>query len=385
MQTFDTERPDIRTIGVTGTHGKGAVAGMLAWILECAGWQPGFRVGGVLDNFGSSSRAPSGRWMVVEVDEQDRSQLREPTDYFVCNFLEFERGGGEPDPLAEAIADIIASLAKNERLKEAFINLDCDGNRRLCERIGLRPTGYAVEHRAEFHAHVHGEADSPIEFQAYHRNEALGEFELGLSGRYNVVNALGALAVARRLGVEREAIVQGLATYAGMQSRLKGASGGGVTIVKERPRAAEEVGRLVDAQRDRVDKGRVWGVLEAHPDVVDASEPKAWARAASGLEDVLVTAGSARDQGRAQAFAATLREAGVEARHLGDETQLHQALLERVEAGDSVIFLGAEQLFRLADRFLAEVTSRAQTSEPRAAQPKVSGPFEVSNDDDESR
>jgi UDP-N-acetylmuramate--alanine ligase len=381
MQAFDTDRPAVRTIGVTGTHGKGAVAGMLAWMLECAGWQPGFEVGGILDNFGTSEREPAGGWMVVEIDEEDRQQLEAPVDYLICNFLEFEGGAGG-EKLARAIGDIIDSLSQNERLKEAFINLDCDGNRRLCERIGLRPTGYAVEHRAEFHGQVLGEA--PVEFEAFHRNEALGAFELGLPGRYNVVNALGALAVARRLGVEQAAIRQGLASYAGMQSRLEGASGGGVTIVKERPRPVA-VRQAIESLDGRVDKARLLCVFELPRDTPEGLEPSAWARAFSGVDEVLVTTPCGEGSGQGEAFTAALRQAGVEAGRVDQRDQVDESLLELIEPGDRVVFIGTDELFRVADRFLAEVTSRAQTAGPGPEQPRVSSPFADSNDDEEPR
>ncbi|MFB6375756.1 MAG: Mur ligase domain-containing protein, partial [Bradymonadaceae bacterium] len=81
---------DYRTIGVTGTHGKGTVSSMIAWILETAGWEPGFVIGGMLENFDTNARDADGDWMVVEIDESDGTHHNFSPDYVVCNFLELD-------------------------------------------------------------------------------------------------------------------------------------------------------------------------------------------------------------------------------------------------------------------------------------------------------
>jgi len=56
-------------LAVAGTHGKTTTTSLLAWILECAGLQPGFLVGGVPGNFGISARLGESRYFVIEADE----------------------------------------------------------------------------------------------------------------------------------------------------------------------------------------------------------------------------------------------------------------------------------------------------------------------------
>ena len=62
---------DRSVLAVAGTHGKTTTASLLAWILEHAGLDPGFLIGGVPANFGVSARLGSGPWFVIEADEYD--------------------------------------------------------------------------------------------------------------------------------------------------------------------------------------------------------------------------------------------------------------------------------------------------------------------------
>ena len=64
-------------LAVSGTHGKTTTASMLAWILEYAGMNPGFLIGGVPENFGVSARLGDSPFFVVEADEYDTAFFRQ--------------------------------------------------------------------------------------------------------------------------------------------------------------------------------------------------------------------------------------------------------------------------------------------------------------------
>ncbi|MDP6945135.1 MAG: Mur ligase domain-containing protein, partial [Myxococcota bacterium] len=59
------------SVVVTGTHGKTTTSAMTAWLLEVAGLEPGFMIGGVTGNFGTNHRVSDGGVFVVEGDEYD--------------------------------------------------------------------------------------------------------------------------------------------------------------------------------------------------------------------------------------------------------------------------------------------------------------------------
>jgi len=372
-----------RTIGVTGTHGKGTVSSMIAWILECAGLNPGFIIGGMLHNFGTNARDGQGDIMVVEVDESDGSHLNIKPDYVVCNFLELDHLNYY-DGLDDIIQNMVDFMESNERLKEAFVNLDCDGNRRLCERVALRPTGYATEHLAEYHARLLGPGQLPIEFEASRRGQVLGELELNLPGHYNVVNAMAALAVCRRLGVEMPAIREGLKTYLGMENRFTIATGGGVTIVKDYISHPTGMRKVLQSSLN-LGAGRVISIFKPYRYTLIKYLQHEYGEAFVGSDEVIITKMYAAEEDpipgiNTMTVVERIRENDLECTYIEDQTKINDYLYEHVRPGDKVIFFGGDDFFRMADEFLAEFTRRAQTSGPGPVQRRVSGPFDEPSD-----
>lgn len=367
-----------QTIGVTGTHGKGTVSSMIAWILECAGLKPGFVIGGRLNNFGINAR-DGDTWMVVEVDESDGTHQNFSPDLVVCNFL-------EPDHLnyyddwEDIITKMQSFIEDNPRLKEIFINLDCEGNRRMAERLTLRPTGYGMEHNTEWRAQLSGPGQLPIQFTATHKKRELGEFELNLPGRYNVVNAMAAMAVARRVGVDIPTIQQALSTYTGLENRFTIASGGGVTAVKDYNSHPTCMRKVLESARDLVD-GRIFSVFKPYRYTLTKYLQDEYGAAFHGSDEVIITTMYAANEDPipgvdTQLVVDKIRANDLKVTHIPDQNDITAYLLEVVRPGDKVIFFGGDDFFVMADAFIATLAQRAQRVEVVSASSPVGGPLD---------
>ncbi|MGB8517657.1 MAG: UDP-N-acetylmuramate:L-alanyl-gamma-D-glutamyl-meso-diaminopimelate ligase, partial [Gallionella sp.] len=217
----DTLLRDKWVLGVAGTHGKTTTTSMLAWILEYAGLNPGFLIGGVPENFGISARITESSFFVIEADEYDTAFFDKRSKFVhyhprtaILNNLEFDH------------ADIFADL---NAIETQFHNLVrtvpgnglvvCNGREESLQRVLKRGCWSSVE---TFGLPLpnplpKGEGVSDNGWTIANNNQvslngvAQGTLQWDLMGEHNRMNALAALAAARHVGVP---IAQGLAALA---------------------------------------------------------------------------------------------------------------------------------------------------------------------------
>lgn len=351
---------------------------MIAWILEQDGQNPGFIIGGELKNFDGNARLGGGDFLVVELSEDDEALDEVHCDYGVCNFLELEHLHREGDSM-RLVGALARFFEENKRLKEAFINLDCLGNRRLVEQLELRPTGYSLNFLSEFRGKFERKKEPPFVFQAYHREDFIGEFTLEIPGDYQVINALGAIAVTWRLGVEPAVIVDALKSYRGLKDRYALASGGGVRIRKSRMNYPRGIAKALAAVEADI-KGR--RVVVLRPDELVNLEHfhKEYAKALEGVDEVMLSASAAEDgQERIRRslhlLAGEIEAGGGQATFLMDKRALDELVVRRVKPGDEIIFFGDDELMEHADGIQAALAEREAKSPPGEGQPPLDGPL----------
>ncbi|MEO1267327.1 MAG: UDP-N-acetylmuramate--L-alanine ligase [Myxococcota bacterium] len=348
------------TIGVTGTHGKGTVSSMIAWILDQAGLEPGFIIGALLNNYGFNAR-DGERLFVAEVDESDGSHLKTRPNRVVCNFLELDHLNYYKD-LNNIIEAMARFIEDNPNLEALYINGDCAGNRTLIERLSRPVTTYGMETDVDVRGELLGQGQMPTRFAVSRHGERLGEAELNLPGRYNIVNACGAIAVAMDLGVPFETAATALARFEGLENRFTIVEAGGVYLVKDYISHPTGMRKVLQSARDLVE-GRLISVFKPYRYTLMKYLADEYATAFDGSDQVVITtmyaAGEPPIEGvNTEAFVANLRSGGYDVVHLPDQRDIHGWVLENAKPGDKVLFFGGDDFFRMCDRIAEDLRSR---------------------------
>jgi UDP-N-acetylmuramate: L-alanyl-gamma-D-glutamyl-meso-diaminopimelate ligase len=216
-------------LAVAGTHGKTTTTAMLAWILQAAGLQPGFLVGGVPLNFGVSARlgqpVVAGQprpLFVIEADEYDTAFFDKRSKFVhyrprtaILNNLEFDH------------ADIFGSLADIERQFHHLVRtVPATG----CVVVnGVEESLQRVLHRgcwsaqASFGAAVSdwSAKGEPSDFDVLHKGELVTHVTWALSGLHNQMNALAAIAAAQHVGVAAPVAAKALEAFDNVKRRME--------------------------------------------------------------------------------------------------------------------------------------------------------------------
>ena len=212
-------------LAVAGTHGKTGTTSMLAWILDQAGLQPGFLVGGVPLNFGVSARIGSGSCFVIEADEYDTALFDKRSKFVhyrprtaVLNNLEHDHADIFPDLAAieTQFHHLVRTVPSTGRLivnarDEALQRVLARGCWTEVQRFGTKreePGGLCAR----------GE---PQSFDVLRGSLKLGRVEWTLLGEHNQMNALAAIGAAEHVGVAPDVACAALATFLNVRRRLE--------------------------------------------------------------------------------------------------------------------------------------------------------------------
>lgn len=254
-------------LAVAGTHGKTTTASMLAWILEYAGMQPGFLIGGVPGNFEVSARFGREPFFVVEADEYDTAFFDKRSKFLhyrprtvILNNLEFDH------------ADIFENL---DAIKKQFHHLvrTVPGRGLLVINGGDKNLADVMQQgcwsECEYFS-IDGEqwsisdcADDGKSFNVNLQGKLQGSVQWNMHGRHNRLNALAAIAAARHAGVPVVHACAALSEFEGIKRRME-VRGivRGITVYDDfahHPTAIEET---LSAMQEVNHGGRVLAVLE---------------------------------------------------------------------------------------------------------------------------
>ncbi len=276
-------------IAVAGTHGKTTTSSMVAWILEQAGLQPGFLIGGVPENFGVSARLGQNPFFVIEADEYDTAFFDKRSKFVhyrartaVLNNLEYDH------------ADIFPSLAAIQQQFHHFVRI-VPPSGLIVANAGDPALAEVLERGCwtpvERFNDAQGWQATPLNphasrFAVAWAGTPQGEASWALAGEHNMMNALAAIASARHAGVPVGAALAALATFRNVKRRLevRGVVNG-VTVYDDFAHHPTAIAATLAALRARVGKARILAVLEPRSNTMKLGVHRDTLAPALGLAD----------------------------------------------------------------------------------------------------
>lgn len=348
-------------LAVAGTHGKTTTSSMLAWILEDAGLDPGFLIGGVPRNFGVSARAGSAPFFVVEADEYDTAFFDKRSKFvhyhprtLVLNNLEFDHADIFDD--LEAIQRQFHHLMRTVPGNGLVISPLNDGNLHEVLDWGCWTPLEHFDTDMEAGWHVANQQPDGSQFDVVCEGEYVGRVSWSLTGQHNLANALAALAAARHAGVPARVGVQALCRFENVKRRMElRGEVGGIRVYDDFAHHPTAVETTLRGLRAHVGERRILAVLEPRSNTMRMGVHAAQLADALAEADrvlVYVPPGLEWDAGE------VLRGGGPNLEVSLDTAQLVSRVVALARPGDSVLVMSNGGFENIHQRILDALAGR---------------------------
>jgi UDP-N-acetylmuramate--alanine ligase len=255
-------------IAVAGAHGKTTTTSMIALVLDAAGLDPTAVIGGRLSAFGSNARLGQGKYLVAEADESDRSFLRLSPRFVVITNIDREHleAYRDFDDLRACFVQFANSVPGNGGV--VIFCADDPHLKELRAKIQRPTVTYGLDGPADVTAtdvRLKGfGSTSRVQARKADQVVDLGELELAVPGKHNVLNALAAVALGRELGIGWSHISQALAGFHGAERRFQvHGEAGGITVVEDYGHHPTEIAAVMAAARPGA-RGRIIVAFQPH-------------------------------------------------------------------------------------------------------------------------
>ncbi|WP_313248222.1 UDP-N-acetylmuramate:L-alanyl-gamma-D-glutamyl-meso-diaminopimelate ligase [Stenotrophomonas acidaminiphila] len=350
--------PGRDTLAVAGTHGKTTTTTILAFLLQAAGREPGFLIGGVAEDFGVSARLGSGREFVVEADEYDTAFFDKRSKFVhyrplvaILNNLEYDHADIFPDVAAiqRQFHHLVRTVPGRGRLivngeDARLAEVLAMGCWTPVERFGFDP---ALEWSARL-----VEPDGSA-FAVLHQGVDVAQVRWPLLGRHNVLNGLAALAAAHAVGVDVAAVAPALAGFHSVKRRLEViGQARGVTVYDDFAHHPTAIRTTLEGLRAKVGAARIVVAMEPRSNSMRLGAHAAALAPSLDIADAVVFLARPELPWDAAAVIAAVRG---QAQAVADTDALLARLGEAVHDGDHVVFMSNGGFDGAPRRFLAQL------------------------------
>jgi UDP-N-acetylmuramate: L-alanyl-gamma-D-glutamyl-meso-diaminopimelate ligase len=365
------------SIAIAGTHGKTTTGSLAAWLLEAAGLDPCFLVGGIAENFGTSFRLTGSPYFVIEADEYDTAYFDKGPKMWhylpqtaVVNNIEFDHADIYRDEEAYrlAFARFINLVPRNGRLIAGW---DSPIVRELAphafcpvESFAFSPAPEGAE--AFWRAEDVEFGETTTRFVVRRGEELWGSVETPLAGAFNVRNCLAAIAVGEAVGADRDGLREGLRTFRSVRRRMElRGEVAGITVIDDFAHHPTAVNETIQATRQRFTGRRLVAVFEPRSYTAQRREFQGpYQRAFTGADEVIL-AGLFHPERYSETtgmnpteLVGALREEGTPANYIPDVDEIVRHLTATLGGGEIVLIMSNGGFGGIHDKLMAALRER---------------------------
>ncbi len=290
-------------LAVAGTHGKTTTSSILAWILEYAGLQPGFLIGGVPANFGISARLGEGSFFVVEADEYDTAFFDKRSKFvhyhsrtLVLNNLEFDHADifEDLDAIKKQFHHLVRTVPgeglivhnEDEKNIDDVLQKGCwselagfSNGENNNKNTDEKPSLWKIENVS---------ADGRC-FDLLFKNEKQGTVVGHLLGPHNRMNALAAIIAAQHVGVPVAQSIDALKEFKGVKRRMEVVGEvNNKTVYDDFAHHPTAITETLQGLKDAVGDAKIWAILEPRSNTMRMGVHKQQLAASLNLADEVI-------------------------------------------------------------------------------------------------
>lgn len=354
---------------VAGTHGKTSTSALLACVLERAGRDPGFFIGGIPENFGQGYKLGSGDVFISEGDEYDSAFFDKGSkflhylpDLVILNNIEFDHAD-----IFRSFEDIVISfrrlinlIPRNGHLVACW---DDPTVRELSPGTFSKLATFGFHEDADWRADAIRLQEDGVAFDVIAKREKVGRFTAPVTGRHMLSNCLGVIASARILGLSPDEIQAGLSDFKGVRRRLQLRHEiRGIKVYDDFAHHPTEVKATIEGLKQRHPKARLWAIFEPRS---ATSKRRIFAEkfieAFSAADRVVLAPLFRQDKVprserlSVEAVAAALDHRGIPSRVLPANQEMVAFLKTNVHPGDIVLFMSNGDFHQLPQKLVDEL------------------------------
>jgi UDP-N-acetylmuramate: L-alanyl-gamma-D-glutamyl-meso-diaminopimelate ligase len=358
-----------KSIVIAGTHGKTTVSALTAWILEVAGMDPSFMIGGIAKNFSGNFKLGGGLHFIVEGDEYDTAFFDKAPKFLhynphvaVITSIEFDHGDIYRDiaEIKDAFTQLIQLIPSEgvlcanvdeQAVKDAAARADCP-----CLTYAIRTA--ANLRAADVITNAYGTTLTVLRGE-----ENFVKVSSHLYGEHNIYNMLAAVAVAYHLHIEPHTVARAIKTFEGAKKRLETiGSYGDILVIDDFAHHPTAVREATKAVKGRYGERRLIAVFEPRSNTSRRSVfQTAYATSFDAAD--LVTLPEPQRMEKippAERFSSVklkeeLIERGIEAHYFPNNDELLEGILSLTQPGDVILIMSNGPFDNLSERLVASL------------------------------